>query len=122
MEGDSINGQANSPISMKDNLWKGREMEEEHFGGLMEVGTRDNSETESRVGMVFFIVKEDTENMKDLGIMECLMGREFNILKTDKNTKEPLKRINSMEKESSTKMTQLFMVSGKIMSFQWLIW
>lgn len=97
-------------------------MEEEPFGGLMEVGTKDNSEMESKAGMVFFIVKEGTESMKDLGIMECSMGREFNISKMDKNTKEPSKKINSMGKEYSTKMTQLFMVSGKIMSFQWLIW
>ena len=77
---------------------------------------------EFRAGMELFIVKEDTENMKDLGTMGCFIGREFNLLKTDKNTKKPFKKINSMDKKSSIKMIQLFMVSGKIMNFQWLIW
>ena len=78
-----------------------------------------NLETVSKVVMASYIGKEDTDNMKDHGIMECLMEKVFNTLKMDKNTKELSKRINSMDKAFSIKMIQLFTEYGKTMNYLW---
>ena len=55
--------------------------------------------------------------MKDFGITECLMGKEYNFSKTGRDLKEISKKTNFMVKEYFTKMNRLFMVYGKIMNF-----
>lgn len=56
--------------------------------------------------------------MKDIGIMVCLMERAFNFSKMVKDLKAISKKINSMVKEYSTKISQLFTEFGKIISSQ----
>ena len=81
-------------------------MEEEHSGGLMVVGMKVNSEMEYKVGREHCIEKEDINNMRDIGIMECSMEREFSISRMVNDMKEHLKKINSMEMEYSTNRIQ----------------
>ena len=97
-------------------------MEEEHFGGLMVVGMKVNLDKVYKVDMVLYLGKEGINNIKDLGIMECLMEKEFNILKMDNALKVHLNKINFMEMVYFIKMILLFMEFGKIMSCQLLIW
>lgn len=111
-----INGQANNQTCIKDSFWKGKEMVEEHFGGQMVVGMKDNLETEYKVGMESYIEKEDIHNMKDHGTMECLMGKVFNFSKMVKNMKDPSNRINSTVMVYFISKIQQFMEYGKIMS------
>jgi hypothetical protein len=116
---ESIIGQAKKVMSMKDNSKQVKEMEGEHFGGVMEVGIKDNLGMESKVAGVFYIVKVVTDNMKEIGITECLMEKVFNTLKMAKGMKEHLKKINSMVKEYFIKMIQLFMEYGRITNYLW---
>lgn len=117
MEEGYISGRENSQIFIKENLLKEREMEEEHFGGLMVVGMKGSLEMEFKAGMEFYIEKEVILSIKDHGIMECLMEKALNSFRMDKNIKVLLNRINSTEMESSIKMIQLFMEFGKITNF-----
>ena len=118
MEEDYINGQENNLIYMKDNLWKEKETVEEHFGGLTVVGIKVNLEMEYRVDLEYYLDKEDKNNMRDIGIMECLMEKEFNISRMGRDMKEHLRKINSMEMEYFINKIQLFMECGKIMNYQ----
>jgi len=106
MEGGCINGLANNPIYMKVNFKKVKEMAGERFGGQMEAGMKDSLEMEFKVVMEYCIEKEDIKNMKDLGIMECLTGKELNILKMVKDIKGLSSKINFMEKGYFTKTIQ----------------
>lgn len=94
-------------------------MVEAHFGGLMGAGMKVNLEMEFKVVMEFCIEMEDMLSMKVLGIMECLMEKELSISRMAKNTKDLLKKTNSMEMEYFTKMIQLYMGSGKTISCLW---
>lgn len=78
-------------------------MEEEHFGGLMEVGMKASSEMECRVDMGHFSEKEDTNSMKDHGTMECSMGKESNFSKMDRSMMVLSNKTNSMEMVCFTK-------------------
>lgn len=118
MEGVYINGQESSQIYMKESSWREKEMVVELSGGQMGAGMKDSLEMVFKVVMVHFIEKVDINNMKDLGTTECLMVKAPSSSKTDKNMKEHSKKINSMDKVSSTKMIQLSMESGKITSSQ----
>ena len=106
MEEVYINGQGNSQIFMKASLLKVKEMEEVHFGGLMEVGMKDNLEMEFKVVMVFYIETVVLFNMKDHGIMVCLMEKVFSSFKMDRSMKAPLNKISFMETVYFTKMIQ----------------
>ena len=117
MEEDYINGLENSQICIKVNLWKEKGTEEEHFGGLMEAGIKANLEMESKADMEFCIVMEDMLNMKDLGIMECLMEKGHSFLRMDKSMKGLSNKINFTEMVYSLKMIPSFMEFGKIMSY-----
>ena len=44
--------------------------------------------------------------MKEIGIMECLMEKAHSSLKTDRDTKVLLRKINSMGMECSTRTTR----------------
>jgi hypothetical protein len=102
----SIDGLVNNQIFMKDNLKPEKEMEEVLSGGLMEAGMKDNSKKEYNVGKVYFIVKEEINNMKVAGRMVCSMVKVFNILIMDKDTKATSNKINSTETVYFIKMTQ----------------
>lgn len=106
MEEVYINGQGNSQIFMKASLSRVKEMEEVHFGGLMEVGMKDNLEMEFKVVMVFYIETVVLFNMKDHGIMVCLMEKVSSSFKMDRSMKVPLNKISFMETVYFTKMIQ----------------
>jgi hypothetical protein len=106
MEGVYINGQASNQIFMKASLLKVKEMEEAHFGGLMEVGTKGNLEMECKVDMVFYIETVVLSNMKDHGIMVCLMEKVFSFSKMDRSMKVPLNKISFMVMVYFIKMIQ----------------
>ena len=106
MEEDYINGQENNLIYMKDNLWKEKETVEEHFGGLTVVGIKVNLEMEYRVDLEHYLEKEDKNNTKDIGIMECLMEKDYNFFRMDKNMKVLLNKINFMVMVYFIKMIQ----------------
>lgn len=106
MEEVYISGLENNLIYMKDNLSKEREMEEEHFGGLTEAGMKGNLEMEFKVVTVSCIEMEGILSMKVLGIMVCLMVKVLNSLRMEKNIKDHLKKISSMEMVYSIKMIQ----------------
>ena len=99
-----------------------REMEREPSGGVMEVGIKGNLETEYKVGGGFCIVKEDIDNTREIGIMECLTEKEYSIFRTVSAMREPSNKTNSMEKEYSTKTTLLYMEFGRTTNYQLLIW
>lgn len=107
---------------MKVSLKLENVMVEALSGGVTEAGMKENSKMEFKVDGVFFIDKEEIDNMKEIGITVCLMEKVLNISKTVSVIKEHSKKINSTDKVSSIKMTQLFMVFGKIMNFQLSIW
>lgn len=92
-------------------------MEEGHFGGLMEVGTKGNLEMEFKVAMVFYIETVVLFNMKDPGIMVCLMEKVFSSFKMDRNMKAHSNKISFMAMVYFIKMIQLYMVCGKITSY-----
>lgn len=104
MEEDFINGQENNLIYMKDSLLKVKEMGEELSGGLMEVGIKDNLEMEYKVVTGYYIEMVDMLNIKDLGIMVCLMEKVHNSFRMVKNIKVHSSKINSMEMVYSIKM------------------
>ena len=106
MVGDYINGQASSPTCTKVSLSKEKGMVEVPSGGPMEVGMKVNSGMGFKAVMESFIEMVVTLNTKDLGIMECSMARVLNSSKMDKNMKDRLNRINSMEMEYSIRMIQ----------------
>ena len=113
-----INGQVKSQIYMKDNLKEEKEMEEELFGGQMEVNIKVNLNKVFKVDKEFYLERVDIKNMKVFGIMECLMEKGFNISRMGRDMKEHLRKINSMEMEYFINKIQLFMECGKIMNYQ----
>jgi hypothetical protein len=121
-EEEDIIGLENSLMFMKENLKQVKETVEEHFGGLMVAGMKVNSKMVYKVVMGCFIDMEDKFSMKVSGIMECLMEKELNSLKMEKDMKDNLRKINSMEMVFSIKMIQLFMVFGRTTSSQLSIW
>ena len=121
-EGVFIDGLGNSRMFIKVNLSQVKEMEEEHSGGQMAAGMKETSKTVFNVALVLYIVKEVLGNMKESGRMVCLMVKESSILITDNVMKVTLRRINSMVRVYFIKMTQSFMVCGKITNYQLLIW
>ena len=121
VEEDTI-GLESSRTFMKDNSRQVKEMEGEHFGGLMAAGMKVNSKMEYKAAKDCFIDMGDKLSMKGSGIMECLTARELNILTMGKDMKDNSKKINSMVMVRSTKMTQLFMEFGRITNFQLSIW
>lgn len=76
-------------------------MEEEPFGGLMEVGIKDSSVEVFKVGMESFIVRRGINNMKVHGIMVFLTEKVHNTLIMDRSMKDPLNKISFMEREFS---------------------
>lgn len=82
-----------------------KEMEEEHFGGVMVAGIKVNLGMEYRVDGEFYIEKVDIKSTKDIGITVCSMAKALNFSKTDNVTKVPLNRINFTVMVFSTKMT-----------------
>ena len=117
-----IDGLAKSRMFIKVSLSLVREMEEEHFGGLMEVGMKETSKMVFNVALVLYIVRVVLANTRVFGRMVCLMVKVFNTLTMDNDMKDTSKRINSMERVYFTKMTQSFMECGKTMSCQWSTW
>lgn len=111
-------GLAKSRTFMKVSLKEVKEMEEEHSGGQMAAGTKETSKMAYNVVLVHYIARVALANMKVFGRMACLTVRVSNTLTMDKDMKDTLSKINSMVRVYSTKMTQLFMVYGKIMSYQ----
>lgn len=57
-----------------------------------------------KVDMVYFIGKEDIKNIKVHGTMVNLMEKAHNFSRMDRNMKEHLNRINSMDKVFFIKM------------------
>ena len=57
MDEELIIGQENNQMFMKVNLKVEKDMEEEHFGGLMEVGMKDNLNKVFNLDVVVFIDK-----------------------------------------------------------------
>lgn len=94
-------------------------MAEALFGGLTVAGIKANLEMEFKVDMGSYIETEDTQSMRDLGIMECLMEKVPNISRMDKNIKGRLKKTNSMGTEFFTKTILLYTEFGKIISYLW---
>lgn len=82
-----------------------KEMEEEHFGGVMVAGIKVNLGMEYRVDGEFYIEKVGIKSTKDIGITVCSMAKALNFSKTDNVTKVPLNRINFTVMVFSTKMT-----------------
>jgi hypothetical protein len=117
MEEAYINGQESNLIYMKVNLSKAKEMVEVHFGGQMEVGMKVNLGMVYKVVMVYYTEMEELLNIKVLGIMVCLMAKEHNTSKMDKNMKVHSNKINFMEMVYFIKMIQLYMVYGKITNY-----
>ena len=91
---------------MKDSLKEEKGMEGEHFGGLMEVGTRVSLSRDFKVEKECYSGMVGIRNLKVFGIMGCLMEREFSISRMVNDMKEHLKKINSMEMEYSTNRIQ----------------
>jgi hypothetical protein len=85
----------------------------------MEVGMKVNLEMVYKVVMVYYIEMEELLNIKVIGIMVCLMGKEHNSLKMDKNMKVHSKKINFMEMVFFIKMIQLYTVYGRITNYLW---
>lgn len=104
MEEEHIIGQENNQTYMKVNLKVEKDMAEVLFGGLMEVGMKASSNKECKVDMDAYIEKEEINNMKVLGIMECSMVKVFNFLKMVNVLKVHSNKINSMVMEFFTKM------------------
>jgi len=92
------------------------------FGGAMEVGTRDNSETVCKVVGECCSDRVGISSTRVTGIMGCLMARVLSISRMDKDMKECSRRTSSMEMGCSIRMIRLFMGFGKIMSLVWSIW
>lgn len=113
----SISGQENNPIFTRENLSKAKEMVEEHFGGQMEAGMKVSSEMECKVDKESCIERVAILNIKDLGTMACLMGKECNILKMGKSIKVLLSRTNFMEMEFFIRTILLYMEFGKIINY-----
>lgn len=90
---------------IKDNSKVEKEMEEEHFGGVMVAGIKVNLGMEYRVDGEFYIEKVGIKSTKDIGITVCSMAKALNFSKTDNVTKVPLNRINFTVMVFSTKMT-----------------
>lgn len=90
---------------IKDNSKVEKEMEEEHFGGVMVAGIKVNLGMEYRVDGEFYIEKVDIKSTKDIGTTVCSMAKALNFSKTDNVTKVPLNRINFTVMVFSTKMT-----------------
>lgn len=97
-------------------------MEEELFGGRMEVGTKEDSEKVCRRGLEFYIERTKRSSIKVNGWMVCSTDKANSSFRMDRNMKVILNRINSMVTECFIKMTRLFTGFGRIMNFQWLIW
>lgn len=121
-EGEFITGLVNKAMFMKDNLKLVSVMGVELFGGVTEAGTKASLEMGFKVGGEFCTGKEATANMKEIGIMECLMERVLNTSKTARDTRVHSKKISSMVRAFSIKTIQLSMEFGKIMNFQLSIW
>ncbi len=117
-----IIGQENNQIFMKESLRQAKEMEEGLSGGRMVAGMKVSLRMECSVDMGFFIDMVGRYSMKVSGIMECLMVKVHSILKMAKDMKVYLKRISFMGKVYFIKMILLFMGSGRIINFLWLIW
>jgi hypothetical protein len=101
--GDRIIGRERSQMCMKDSLREESEMEEEHFGGQMEVGMKVISRMEFKADLEYCIDKEETSNIRVFGIMACSMEKEFNTLIMVRDTRVVSSRISSMGMAFSTK-------------------
>jgi hypothetical protein len=101
-----ITGQGNRAMFIKDSSKRVNAMAEELFGGATEAGMKVNLGMECKVDGVPYTERVETVNMKVIGIMECLTGRELNTSRTGKDIKEHSNKINSMAKVYFTKTTQ----------------
>ena len=91
---------------IKDNLKVVREMEEEYFGGVMEVDMRVTLKMEFNVDLVHYIEQTTQYNTKEHGAMECLMVKVFKPSKMEKDIKAVSNKINSMEMVYFIRMIQ----------------
>ena len=112
-------GQAKSPTSMKVSSWKARGMEEEHFGGLTEVGMRASLGMGFRVDLEHCIEMEDTNSTRVIGTTVCLTARGFNTLRTVRSMRARLRRTSSMETEYFTRTTLSSTECGRTTSYRW---
>lgn len=107
---------------MRDSLRQVKGMAEVRSIGLMEVGIKGTLRMGYSVVRVCCIGMVAIKSIKETGIMECLMAREYSFSIMVRGIKDLLRRISFMETASFIRMTQLFMASGRITSCRLLIW
>lgn len=101
-----IIGQESNLMCIKESLKEENVMEEERFGGQMEVGMKAISKMGCKVDSEYYIDKVEINNIREFGTMVCSMVKEFNTSTTVKDIKVVSNRTSSMEMVYFTKMIQ----------------
>ena len=96
-------GQARKAMYMKVSSREANVMEKVLFGGLMAVGIREILEMECNQVGEYCIVKVDTDNTREIGIMVCLTVEGLNISRTANDMRAHSRRTNSMARAYSTR-------------------
>lgn len=118
-EEESTLGLARKVMFMKESSKEGREMEGERSGGQTVVGMRASSETECSQVQECCTEKVATDSLRVIGTTACLMVEELSTSRTERDMRALSRRISSMERAFSTKMTRSYMECGRTTNCRW---
>lgn len=102
---ESTPGQEKKAMFMKASSKEERGTAEALFGGPMAAGIKEILETVYNPDGVSCTEKAATKSMRETGITVCSMAEERSTFRMASDMRALSKRINSMERECSTRMT-----------------